>query len=140
LRERGDRSARGRSSRVPDPALDRETLLAEAAAEAAKKKAAAAELAATGNLHGARLTPVARDLLLERLGDLLAIHQDLEETMTSTDTDIDLLIVAAPFPDATVIHCDDGLLTIHDLSVDATTTGQRASAIRDPTDVVEGAS
>lgn len=140
LRERGDRSARGRSSRVPDPALDRETLLAEAAAEAAQKKAAAAELAASGNLHGARLTPVARDLLLERLGDLLAIHQDLEETMTSTDTDIDLVIVAAPSADATVIHCDDGLLTIHDLAVDATTTGQRASANRDPADVVEGAS
>lgn len=119
LRERGDRTARGRSSRVPDPGFDREFLLAEAQAEADRKRAAAAELAAAGDLDGAHLTPAARELLLDRLADLIAIDQALTGPATSTDTDTNLLVTATPIEGRTVIHCTDGDLTIHDLQLRA---------------------
>ncbi|WP_284976494.1 DUF2397 family protein [Arthrobacter sp. efr-133-TYG-104] len=59
LRERGDRAARGRASRVMDPGLEREALLNEAQQEAERLEAATAELIASGNLNGARLSPAA---------------------------------------------------------------------------------
>ena len=55
---------RGRSSRVPDPTADRLRLTAEAEREAEQRQAAAAELALAGALHGATISPAARDLLL----------------------------------------------------------------------------
>lgn len=119
LRERGDRTARGRASKVPDPSLDRERLLAEARAEADRKRAAAAELVAAGNLDGAHLTPAARELLLDRLGDLIAIDQVLSGPATSTDTDVNLIITATPTQGRTVIHCTDGELTVHGLALRA---------------------
>ena len=64
LRERGDRAMRGRTSRVPDPTADRLRLTAEAQRETEQRQAAAAELALTGSLHGATISPAARDLLL----------------------------------------------------------------------------
>lgn len=126
LRERGDRTARGRSSRVPDPALDRERLLVEAQAEADHKRAAAAELIAAGNLDDAHLTPAARELLLDRLGDLIAIDQVLSGPATSTDTDVNLVVTATPVQGRTTIHCPDGDLTVYDLELradPANTTG-----------------
>ncbi|GAA2019704.1 TIGR02677 family protein [Nocardioides kribbensis] len=120
LRERGDRIARGRASRVPDPGLDRERLLAEAQEELDRKRAAAAELAAAGDLDGARLTPAARELLLDRLSDLIAIDQALGGPATSTDTDANLVVTATPIAGRrTVIHCADGDLTVHDLELRA---------------------
>src|SRR5271165_1532981 len=60
LRERGDRTMRGRTSRVPDTTADRLRLTAEARHEAEQRQAAAAELALTGSLHGATISPAAR--------------------------------------------------------------------------------
>lgn len=120
LRERGDRIARGRASRVPDPGLDRERLLAEAEAEADRMRAAAAELAAVGNLDGSHLTPAARELLLDRLGDLIAKDQALDGPATSTDTDVNLVITATPTDGKSIlIHCTDGDLTVHGLKLHA---------------------
>jgi len=130
LRERGDRTARGRTSRVPDPGLDRERLLAEAQAEADHKRAAAAELAAAGSLNGAHLSPAARELLLDRLADLIAIDQVLVGPATSTDTDVDLIITATPVAGTkTVVHCSDGDLTVHDLEVRADPAGTGANTV-----------
>lgn len=130
LRERGDRTARGRTSRVPDPGLDRERLLAEAQAEADHKRAAAAELAAAGNLDGAHLSPAARELLLDRLADLIAIDQLLEGPATSTDTDANLIVTATPVAGAyTVVHCSDGDLTVHDLELRADPADTGANAV-----------
>lgn len=120
LRERGDRTARGRASRVPDPGLDRERLLAEAQDEADRKRAAGAELAAAGNLNGAHLSPAARELLLDRLADLIAINQVLSGPATSTDTDANLILTATPIAGTkTVVHCSDGDLTVHALELRA---------------------
>jgi uncharacterized protein (TIGR02677 family) len=107
LRERGDRALRGRTSRVPDPAADRRRLIAEARREAEQRRAAASELAITGALHGATLSPAARDLLLDLLGDLLT-RGDAE----TVDHDLGLRLIATPGPD-TVISSADGTTTVH---------------------------
>lgn len=116
LRERGDRAARGRTSRVLDPGLEREMLLELAREEAELQAAAAAELTAIGNLNGARLSPAARNLLLDRLGALLAVEQDLDGAVIHTDSSLGLALTAIPAKGTkTVIHSDDGSLTVHDL-------------------------
>jgi uncharacterized protein (TIGR02677 family) len=118
LRMRGDRTARGRTARVPDPGLDRERLLAEAQEEAERKAGAAAELLAVGDLSGAAISRAARDLLLERLSALLALAQELTTPVASRDTDLSLMLVATPLPGGeTRVHSDDGQLTIHDLAL-----------------------
>lgn len=107
LRERGDRALRGKTSRVPDPTADRRRLIAEARREAEQRRAAASELAITGVLHRATITPAARDLLLDLLGDLLT-RGDAE----TVDHDLGLRLTAAPGPD-TVISSADGTTIVH---------------------------
>ncbi|MGY1836276.1 TIGR02677 family protein [Blastococcus sp. SYSU DS0510] len=118
LRERGDRAARGRTSRVPDPSAERELLRAEAEADAARDRAAAAELVAAGRLVGAQLTPAARDLVLDRLGEMFAAGQDVTEALTWTDDDLGFVLRAEPTPGkATVIAAPDGELHVHGLTL-----------------------
>jgi uncharacterized protein (TIGR02677 family) len=111
LRERGDRAMRGRSSRVPDPTADRLRLIAEAQREAEDRQAAAAELALTGSLHGATISPAARDLLLDLVADLLARNRD--ETV---DHDVGLRLRMVPGAD-TVVTSPDGTTTFVGLSL-----------------------
>jgi uncharacterized protein (TIGR02677 family) len=111
LRERGDRTMRGRTSRVPDPTADRLRLTAEAEREAEQRQAAAAELALAGALHGAAISPAARDLLLDLVGTLLA--QQGEQV---TDHDAGLRLRAVPGPD-TVVSSPDGTTTFVRLSL-----------------------
>jgi hypothetical protein len=122
LRERGDRAMPGRSSRVPDPTADRLRLIAEARHEAEQRQAAAAELALTGSLHGASISPAARILVLHLLADLLARHRD--ETI---DHDIGLLLYAAPGPD-TVINSSDGTTTVAGLRLAVRSTAEQEAA------------
>ncbi|GAA3008211.1 TIGR02677 family protein [Actinokineospora diospyrosa] len=120
LRDRGDRSARGRTSSVPDPGLDAERLLAQAREEAREREQAAAELVAAGELDGARVSPAARELLLGLLSSLLAKHQDMAEPATETNTDLELLIEAEPALGAnTTLHARDGSVVVHDLRLTA---------------------
>ncbi len=105
LRERGDRAARGRTSRVPDPTVDRLRLTAEAEREAEQRQAAAAELALAGTLHGTTISPAARDLLLDLVAALLA--QQGEEIV---DHDAGLRLRAVDGPD-TVVNSPDGTTT-----------------------------
>ena len=111
LRERGDRAMRGRTSRVPDPTADRLRLTAEAEREAEQRRAAAAELTLAGVLHGATISPAARDLLLDLVGALLA--QSGEQV---TDHDAGLTLWAVPGPD-TVVSSPDGTTTFVRLSL-----------------------
>jgi uncharacterized protein (TIGR02677 family) len=111
LRERGDRAMRGRTSRVPDTTADRLRLTAEAEREAEQRQAAAAELALAGGLHGATISPAARDLLLDLVGALLA--QQGEQV---TDYDAGLRLRAVPGPD-TVVSSPDGTTTFVRLSL-----------------------
>lgn len=131
LRERGDRTARGRSSRVPDLGLDRERVLAEAQEEMDRRRAAGAELVAKGDLNGKRLTTAARELLLEHLANLIAIDQALTGPATSRDTDANLILTAIPAAGATVVHGDDGNMTVYGLALRADPAqGQDERALR----------
>jgi uncharacterized protein (TIGR02677 family) len=123
LRERGDRAMRGRSSRVPDPTADRLRLIAEAEREAEQRRSAAAELALTGGLHRATISPAARDLLLELVADLLARHRD--ETV---DHDAGLRLRAVPGAD-TVVDSPDGTTTFVGLSLSISSMGENTPAL-----------
>lgn len=128
LRERGDRAARGRTARVPDPGLDRAALQEVARAELLQRRAAAAELVAVGELDGARTSPAARDLLLHSLGRLLAVHQTVPgpdaPPALDVDHDLDLAVRAVALPDVTtVVHADDGSTTVHGLRLTAAPAG-----------------
>jgi uncharacterized protein (TIGR02677 family) len=116
LRERGDRTMRGRTSRVPDPTADRLRLTAEAEREAEQRQAAAAELALAGALHGTTISPAARDLLLDLVGALLAQQAD-----QVTDHDAGLRLRAVPGRD-TVVSSPDGTTTFVRLSLTVSTT------------------
>jgi uncharacterized protein (TIGR02677 family) len=110
LRERGDRAARGRTSRVPDPTADRLRLTAEAEQEAEQRQAAAAELALAGTLHGATISPAARDLLLDLVAALLAQPPQDDEAAEIVDHDAGLRLRAIEGPD-TVVNSPDGTTT-----------------------------
>ncbi|WP_068154680.1 DUF2397 domain-containing protein [Rhodococcus phenolicus] len=119
LRERGDRSPRGHSARVPDPTADRRRIAALARADTDARRAAAAELAAAGDLNGATVSAAARELLLDRLAALLARHRTLDTAVRVHDSDLGLCLHAAPGPD-TVVHGPDGDLTVHAVLLRAT--------------------
>jgi uncharacterized protein (TIGR02677 family) len=120
LRERGDRTMRGRTSRVPDPTADRLRLTAEAQRETEQRQAAAAELALTGSLHGATISPAARNLLLDLVADLLARNRD-----DTVDHDAGLRLRAVPGPD-TVVTSSDGTTTFVGLSLTVSGTAEWA--------------
>lgn len=118
LRERGDRTARGRSSRVPDPGADAERLLASARERSEARRAAAAELLAAGALHRSRLSRAARDLLLEKLSTVFVAVSTATSPVEHRDTDLGLLLRATPARGAsTMVIGDDGNVTIHDLTL-----------------------
>lgn len=133
LRERGDRTIRGRSSRVPDPTTDRAMLERDARQEAEYRRAVAAELIAAGRLHGARLSGAARDLLLDRLSELFARQEDQR-----TDTDLGLVLIAEPGP-STIIDGDDGRLTVDGLQLSVRAESDTQGWSIDSPDEVEAA-
>ena len=120
LRERGDRTPRGRNSRVPDPGADAEHLLDRARRRGEARRAAAAELVAAGALHGSRLSRAARELLLDKLSSLIAAVSAGGAAAEDRDHDLDLLLWATPARgEVTVITGDDGTVTIHDVRLAA---------------------
>lgn len=119
LRERGDRSARGRTSPVPDPGLEAIRLQDEAELEAAARSAASAELVAAGDLHGAHLSPAARDVLLELLADALGTggvpeHEGMAAVRATPELGLELTL-ATRAGSATVCTSPDGTLRVEDL-------------------------
>lgn len=119
LRERGDRAAIGRTSTVPNPAAERAAVEAEAEAEAEALGVAVAELVAVGTLTRSRLTPAARDVVLDQLSTILALHQgQLTGPVTVTDPGLHVALVATPADRDTVITSPDGTLTIHGLELE----------------------
>jgi hypothetical protein len=75
------------------PNRDRLRLIAEAQREAEQRQTAAAELAVTGSLHRATISPAARNLLLDLIAELLARHRE-----EITDHDVGLRLRAVPRP------------------------------------------
>jgi uncharacterized protein (TIGR02677 family) len=119
LRERGDRTARGRTARVPDPGMDITRLQEEAARELAARRTAGAELAATGALDGAHLTPAARDLLLELVSMALAKELSLSQAVHVADVDLNVAVDVTESDTDTMIRSDDGDTTFSCLALNA---------------------
>src|SRR5438132_1692065 len=86
---------------------------------------AAAELALTGSLDGATISPAARDLLLDLVADLLARHRN-----ETDDHDVSLRLRAVPGRD-TVVTSSDGTTTFVDLSLSVSSTTQWAPGERE---------
>ncbi len=119
LRERGDRTARGRTARVPDPGMDIARLQEEAAQELAARQTAGAELAAAGALDGAHLTPAARDLLLELVSMALAKELSPSRAVRVEDADLHVAVDVAESDTDTMIRSDDGDTTFLGLALKA---------------------
>ncbi|MBM7457461.1 TIGR02677 family protein [Rhodococcus coprophilus] len=122
LRERGDRSPRGRTARIPDPAPDRSRADALAARESRERAEAVHELCTAGDLNGAHISDLARDLLLDALGALLARYRSVDGTVHVDDHDLGFSLTAEPGTD-TVVHSPSGDLTVHSLSLRASESG-----------------
>jgi uncharacterized protein (TIGR02677 family) len=126
LREHGDRTARGRHTPAADHSAQRARLAAERAAEAERRRAAAAELLAISDrLDRIRLTPGALAVLTE-----LVTHALAQATPTATD-------IIGSAPDTEIVctfHRRPGVTTriqsqIGDLTiVDGTITISAANA------------
>ena len=134
LRERGDRAARGRSSPVLDPGLEAVRLQMDADQEAADRAAAGGELTSAGDLDGARLSPAARDILLELLASALAVGAmpDLEgDVAVTTDPDlgVDLHVRATPGASTRCVS-PDGILRIDDVALSVHPAADASSAPR----------
>src|SRR5690606_14006267 len=82
------------------------------------RRAAVAELCAAGELDGAQVTTAARDVLLAGLASLFAHYQSLDGPVRVDDHDLGLTLSAEPGSD-TVLHCPDGALTVHALTLRA---------------------
>ncbi|MFD6548547.1 DUF2397 domain-containing protein [Streptomyces sp. NPDC058398] len=123
LRERGDRTARGRTARVPDPGMDITRLQEEAAQELAARLAAGAELAAAGVLDEAHLTPAARDLLLELVSMALAKEVGLSQAVRVDDVDLNVAVVVSESDTDTVVRSDDGDTAFSRLALTACASG-----------------
>lgn len=133
LRERGDRTARGRSSPVPDPGLEAVRLQMDADQEAADRAAASGELTSAGDLDGARLSPAARDILLELLASALAVGAmpDLDgDVIVTTDPDlgVDLHVRATPGASTQTVS-PDGVLRIDDVALSVHPAGSSVGAV-----------
>ncbi|BBY60512.1 TIGR02677 family protein [Mycolicibacterium sarraceniae] len=113
LRERGERSLRGRSSRVPDETSDRRMIEVAAREEADRSAAAARELRMTNRLDGATLSPAARDLLLDELARLLALQTESAASWVVDNQDLGFSLRAEP-GDRTSVTSSDGSLTVFD--------------------------
>jgi uncharacterized protein (TIGR02677 family) len=107
LRERGDRTARGRATPAADHTAQKERLLAARAAEAERRATACAELLAVGpRLADARLSAPAMTVFLELLANATSAGH-------ATLPDHPLTLWVTPSDGSTVIHSDAGNITVY---------------------------
>ncbi|RZS44174.1 uncharacterized protein (TIGR02677 family) [Herbihabitans rhizosphaerae] len=130
VRGRGDRGARGRTSRIMDDPMTEQGLLAEAREADARRTAAADELAAASeNLDGATLSGEALGALCELLTLAMAQREGVTEPGAATDQVRGLQLSLTPEEGrTTVIRSSAGTLTLRDTAVDidrVTTKGAR---------------
>ncbi|MHA6798945.1 TIGR02677 family protein [Bounagaea algeriensis] len=131
VRGRGDRGARGRTSRVLDDPMTEHTLLAEAREADQRRGAAAAELAAAGQeLPAHTLSSEALSMLCELLTLAMAQRETPEETGTAVDPVHRLRVVVRPRPGQhTHVRSGAGTLTLADTELDvAGETGAQQEA------------
>lgn len=116
VRSRGDRGARGRTSRVLDDPMTEETLLQQARQADQQRSAAVAELAEAGARVGERtLSPDALGVLCELLTLAMAQRDDSDDKGTALDPVHRLRVTIRPEPGQdTRISSAAGELTLRD--------------------------
>ncbi|GAA2777338.1 hypothetical protein GCM10010470_08000 [Saccharopolyspora taberi] len=128
VRSRGDRGARGRTSRVLDDPMTEETLLAQAREADQKRSAAVAELAAA-RVGETKLSADALGVLCELLTLAMAQRDSADEPGTALDPVHRLRVTVRPEPGhRTKITSAAGTLTLRDAVLDVHGDG----AIPDP--------
>nr|WP_228046473.1 TIGR02677 family protein [Saccharopolyspora sp. HNM0983] len=120
VRSRGDRGARGRTSRMLDDPMTEETLLAEAREADQQRSAAVSELAAAGaRLSEAELSPDALSVLCELLTLAMAQRESDEDAGSALDPVHRLRVTIRPEPGtSTSVRGASGTLTLQDAVLD----------------------
>ena len=119
VRGRGDRGARGRTSRIMDDPITEQSLLAQARKDDERRAAAAAELvAAAKDLGGATLSSDALGALCELLTLAMAQRDGVTEEGVATDQVRGLTLTVSPARGAvTTIRSATGTLTLRDTTL-----------------------
>ena len=120
MSSRGDRSARGRTSRILENPVGEQIALAEAEQHAQLREAAYAELrAASGRLEEVRLTAAALDILYGLLRGALGNRDEDGGAGEFVHSPSRLRVRIGTQPGGRCrIQADSGTLTLHDMSVD----------------------
>lgn len=119
VRSRGDRGARGRTARIMDDPIGRETLLAQARESDRRRRAAAAELAAAAtDLEHAHLSGDALSALCELLTLAMAQREHTKDSGAAADPVRGLKLTVTPTVGHTTrIRSAGGTLTLADTSL-----------------------
>jgi uncharacterized protein (TIGR02677 family) len=119
VRGRGDRGARGRTSRILDDPLGREQLLAEARDADARHADTIAELAsARGRLDRVTLSPAALGTLCGLLTDAMAQRERATDSGESGDPVGGLTLTIRPAAGTQTIRTERGVLELIDAAVE----------------------
>jgi uncharacterized protein (TIGR02677 family) len=122
VRGRGDRGARGRTSRIMDDPITEQGLLAQAREADERREAASAELAsAASNLDSVTLSGAALGAFCELLTLAMAQREGSDDAGTATDQVRGLTLTLTPKSGRTTrIRSTSGTLTLRDTVVDIT--------------------
>jgi len=129
IRERGDRTPRGRVVRVADHTAQKERLTAERRLEAGRRQQAVAELLAVGErLDEVRLSAPALEVMMELLGQATArLGPDLAEASAAL-IDAGVVLWMQPAEAATTLRSTTGDLTVEGFRLTVTAQGRQPSA------------
>ena len=119
VRSRGDRGARGRTSRIVDDPITEQALLAEARHVDKKRSEAVTELVdAAPAIEQTRLSPGALDVFCELLTMAMAQRERVEDVGAAADPVRGLKLTVTPEEGrTTTIKTAGGTLTLHNASV-----------------------
>lgn len=127
VRTRGDRGARGRTSRIVEDPMTEQTLLAEARQADEHRTAAATELAAARDFGGVTLSPGALTALCDLLTLAMAQRETTGDDGEAVDPVRNLRLTITPEPGRhTTIRTAAGTLTVRDSAVHVNPTDEVA--------------
>ncbi|MDQ3979230.1 MAG: TIGR02677 family protein [Actinomycetota bacterium] len=129
IRERGDRTPRGRVVRVADHGAQKERLAAERRREAEQREQAVAELLAVGDrLHEVRLSSPAFQVLVELLGQATARFGPDLAGASAALIDAGVVLWVQPTDAVTRVRSTPGDLSVEGFRLTITTAGRRPAS------------
>ena len=139
IRERGDRSPRGRLVRVADHSAQKERLAADRRLEAERREQAVAELLAVGDrLDEVRLSAAAFHVLVELVGQATArFGPDLAGACAAL-IDANVVLWIEPSERSMTVRSPTGDLTVHGFRLAVTAAGRQPAARAPGATLAEG--